>query len=227
VRGRVLGVVVAAVLTQAAVVRAQPAGAIEAEVRYGGAPMVDRVKVTRDAEHCGPEAKVERVVVGPAKGLAHAVVSVAGLQVAPLARPPRVIIEHRDCEYRPHVVAMRAGEIDIVNADGILHNVHTFSSANSPVNRAQPRSRKVLTERLEMPEIVKITCDIHPWALGWIAVFDHPYFAVTGAGGVARIDAVPAGRHVVEVWHEVLGKQTRTVEVRAGHTVRVAIEMKR
>lgn len=226
-RGAALAAMVAALLASPAGAAADRSGTIEVEVKYGGAPVVERVKVTRDVERCGTEIRVQRVVVGPGQGLAHAIVSVAGLKGGPASRAGRPAIEQRDCAYQPHAVAMQTGEIDILNADGILHGVRTFSSANPPIGRAQPKYRKTLTERLEKPEIVKIGCDVHPWMLGWIGVFDHPYFAVTDARGTARIEGVPAGRHALEVWHEVLGKQTRTVDVRPGQAARVTVEMKR
>jgi hypothetical protein len=61
---------------------------------------------------------------------------------------------------------------------------------------------------------------------GWIVVRPHPFFAVTSEAGVARIENVPSGKHTVEVWHPVLGKQSREVETKAGETARVAFEMK-
>ena len=37
----------------------------------------------------------------------------------------------------------------------------------------------------------------------------------------------PPGKYTLDVWHETLGKQTKDVEVKAGQTVKVAIEMKK
>src|SRR6266581_2008828 len=47
------------------------------------------------------------------------------------------------------------------------------------------------------------------------------------ANGVAKIENVPPGKYTVEAWHETLGKQTKEVEVKAGQTAKVAIEMKK
>src|ERR1700752_5541759 len=57
---------------------AQGGGTIEAEVKYNGAPVVEKLKVNKDVEKCGTEATIEKVVVGGNKGLANAVVSVPG-----------------------------------------------------------------------------------------------------------------------------------------------------
>ena len=63
-----------------------------------------------------------------------------------------------------------------------------------------------MTEKFEKPEIIKVTCDVHSWMLGWIAVMPHPFFGVTDGNGVAKIENVPAGKQTIEVWHETLGK---------------------
>jgi plastocyanin len=125
------------------------------------------------------------------------------------------------------VVAMNPGAIDIKNSDDILHNIHTYSTANPSINKAQPKFKKVMTEKFEKPEFVKVTCDVHSWMLGWVAVMPSPYFGVTNESGAAKIEGVPAGKHAVEVWHETLGKQSKEVEVKAGQTARVSFEMKK
>jgi plastocyanin len=201
---------------------AGPTGTIEARVTFAGAPVVETLKVNKDVEQCGTETTIETIRVGDDQGLAHAVVSVSGLDGPRTARTPQ--LDQRGCQFRPHVVAMQPGEIQILNSDGILHNVHTYSEANPPINKAQPRFKKVMTEEFTKPEVIKVTCDVHSWMRGWVVVLPHPYFGVTDARGSTRIEAVPAGRHTLEAWHETLGRRTQDVTVNAGETVRVVIE---
>jgi plastocyanin len=204
-------------------VDAQGGGTIEVEVKYNGPAQVETLKVNKDTEQCGKEAKVEKVVVGGNKGLANAVASVAGAKGQPTAK--KAVIDQKGCKFVPHVVAMTPGEIDILNSDGVLHNIHTYSTANPSINKAQPKFKKTMTEKLDKPEFVKITCDVHSWMLGWVAVMPHPYFGVTNESGVAKIENAPAGKQTVEVWHETLGKATKEVEVKPGATTKVTIEM--
>lgn len=206
-------------------VTAQGGGTIEAEVKYAGAPVVEKIKVNKDTQKCGTEAVIEKVAVGPNRGLANAVVSVPTAKGA--ARTVKGVLDQQGCKFVPHVVAMTPGEIEIKNSDDILHNIHTYSTANPPINKAQPKFKKVMTEKFEKPEIVKVTCDVHSWMLGWVAVMPTPYFGVTGPGGTAKIENVPPGKHTVEVWHETLGKQSKEVEVRAGQTTKVSFELKK
>jgi plastocyanin len=198
-----------------------PTGTIEARVTYAGAPAVKTVSINKDVEQCGTTATVATIQVGAERGLANAVVSVSGLEGPPTARAPK--LDQRGCQFRPHVVAMQPGELEIHNSDGILHNIHTYSEANPSINKAQPRFKKVMTETFTKPEMIKVTCDVHSWMLGWIAVLPHPYFGVTDASGAAQIARVPAGSHTVEVWHETLGRRTQDVTVKPGETTRLVV----
>ena len=204
---------------------AQGGGTIEAAVTFAGAPVIEKLKVNKDTEKCGTETAIEKVVVGPNKGLAYAVVSVAGAKGAPTAK--KATIDQHGCKFVPHVQAMTPGEVEIKNSDDILHNIHTYSTANASINKAQPKFKKVMTEKFEKPEIIKVTCDVHSWMLGWVAVMPHPFFGVTDANGATKIENVPPGKYSVEAWHETLGKQTKEVEVKAGQATKVAIEMKK
>jgi len=216
---------VAAVAHRPGPAGAQGGGTIEAAVTYAGAPVVEKLKVNKDTEKCGTEAVIEKVVVGTNKGLANAVVSVPGAKGAPKA--VKATVDQHGCKFVPHVVAMTPGEVELKNSDDILHNIHTYSTANPSINKAQPKFKKVMTEKFEKPEIIKLTCDVHSWMLGWIAVMPSPFFGVTDANGVTKIENVPPGKYSVEVWHETLGKQTKEVEVKAGQTAKLAIEMKK
>lgn len=199
-----------------------PVGTIEARVTYAGSPVVQTLKINKDVEQCGTKARIEKVTVGAEGGLAHAVVSVRDVEGPSTTRVAQ--LDQRGCEFRPHVVAMEPGEIEILNSDGVLHNLHTYSEANPAINKAQPGFKKVMRETFTKPEIIKVRCDIHSWMLGWIVVLPHPYFGVTDARGTARIEGVPAGPHTLEVWHEELGRRTVDVTVKTGETAQVAVE---
>jgi plastocyanin len=204
---------------------AQGGGTIEAEVKYNGPAQVEKLKVNKDVEKCGTEAVLEKIAVGGNKGLANAVVSVPEAKGAPTAK--KMTVDQHGCKFVPHVVATTPGEVDFKNSDDILHNLHTYSTANPSINKAQPKFKKVMAEKFEKPEIIKLTCDVHSWMLGWVAVMPNPYFGVTDANGVTKIENVPPGKYKVDVWHETLGKQTKEVEVKAGQTAKVAFEMKK
>src|SRR2546425_1008733 len=152
---------VAAVAHRPGPAGAQGGGTIEAAVTYAGAQMVEKLKVNKDTQKCGTEAVIEKVVVGGNKGLANAVVSVPSAKGAPKAM--KATVDQHGCKFVPHVVAMTPGEIEVKNSDDILHNIHTYSTVNPSINKAQPKFKKVMTEKLEKPEFIKLTCDVHSW----------------------------------------------------------------
>ena len=220
--GTMITFVAGTALWLATSVSAQGGGTVGVEVKYNGPAKVDKLKVNKDTEKCGTEAVIEKVVVGGNKGLANAVVSVPGAKGATAAKG---VIDQHGCKFVPHVVVMQPGELEVKNSDDILHNLHTYSTANPSINKAQPKFKKTMTEKLEKPEFVKVTCDVHSWMLGWVAVVPGPA-GVTNADGVVKIENVPAGKQKVEVWHETLGKMEKEVDVKAGAVTKVSFEMK-
>jgi plastocyanin len=202
---------------------AQGGGTIVGEVKVSGTPPAPKtVKVNKDNEVCGNEKKIVDVAVGPGSGLGNAVVSVTDAKGAKPSK--KAVLDQKGCEFHPEVLVMAPGEVDILNSDGVLHNIHTFSTANPAFNKAQPKFKKVMTEKLDKPEAIKVQCDAHSWMHGWILVTENPA-ATTDEKGSFKIENVPPGKHKVEVWHPVLGKQSRDVEVKAGQEAKVAFEL--
>ena len=64
---------------------------------------------------------------------------------------------------------------------------------------------------------MKVGCDAgHTWMTAYIAVFEHPYFAVTAADGSFRIGDIPGGTYKLVFWHEKLGRKVKKVTVTGG-----------
>jgi hypothetical protein len=96
---------------------------------------------------------------------------------------------------------------------------------NASINKAQPKFKKLLTEKFEKSEIVKVTCDAHSWMLGWLIVSDHPYVAVTNDKGEFTLKNVPPGNYKIEVWQETLGKKVQNITVKPKQETKLAIEL--
>ncbi len=205
-------------------------GTISGHVKYGGpAPTPAKIEITKDQKVCGAEgAKIkEDLLVGASGGVKNAVVRLVGIQkgAALATQTPNPTLDQRVCQFRPHVVLVPAGAtLDVLNSDGILHNVHTYSQANTPINKAQPGFKKQIQLQFEKPEFpIRLECDAHPWMRGWLVVQDHPYYAVTDDSGAFSLANVPAGAYDVEVWHETLGRQTAKATVAAKGTAAVDV----
>jgi len=131
-----------------------------------------------------------------------------------------VTIDQKGCRYHPHVLAVRVGQnLEIVNSDPTLHNIHALPKSNQEFNTGQPiqgmKTTHVFTSKETM---VPFKCDVHGWMNAYLAVMDHPYFQVTGADGKFSLKGVPPGKYTIEAWHEKAGTQTATVEVGAKET---------
>jgi hypothetical protein len=206
---------------------AEGSGSITGRVVLAGArPQPAPIRATKDVEVCGAHPIAdESLVVGPDGGVRHAVVSLAGVPPEPLAPAE---LRQKGCVFLPHVTLVPAGApLKIYNDDGILHNLHTFSTANPPFNKAQPKYMKVMEARFEHPETIRISCDAHPWMAAWLVVSDHRFVAVTDASGAYRIEGVPPGTYAARVWHETLGERSASVEVRPDEPTGLSVEFQR
>ncbi len=210
---------VALSMTVGASLASAAGGTISGTIKYDGTPPAPRkVEVTKDKEVCALHPHFEEdLVVGSGGGIANAVVIVKGAKGE--MKPGEVQFEQKGCDYVPHVLAFPAGStVDIINADGILHNIHTYSTKNPAFNMAQPKFKKVIKEKIDQPEVIKVSCDAHGWMHAWWVATDTPYFAVTDDKGNYSIAGVPPGNYEVEVWQEKLGTQTEKVDVKDGAT---------
>jgi hypothetical protein len=131
-----------------------------------------------------------------------------------------VVLDQKDCMYDPHVVAMMIGQPLIVkNSDPFLHNVDsTASNPENKFNIGMPKANDgmKIDPQPKVPEIFRVKCDVHPWMGAWVAVFDHPYFSVTGDDGTFTIKGLPDGTYTLQAWHETLGTQEAKVTVKDG-----------
>ncbi|MBI2997948.1 MAG: hypothetical protein HYY46_05770 [Deltaproteobacteria bacterium] len=202
-------------------------GTISGVVKFkGAAPAPKKLEVTKDKEVCGKSTKNDPSLIVSGGNLVNAVVSITDIKKGKKMEPQKVTLDLNGCEYHPHVLAFVAGSsVDILNPDGILHNVHSYSKANSPFNVAQPKFKKTVTVKLDKPEVVNVKCDVHGWMSGWFFVADNPYVGVTDNSGSFKLTDVPPGTYNVEVWHETLGKVTQKVTVKAKEEVKVTFEV--
>ena len=160
--------------------------------------------------------KKEWLILDENKGVKNVLVFVTeGLNIDYSPPEDPVVIDQKGCIYSPHVLGIMAGQqLDILNNDGTLHNIHALPKVNKEFNKAQPRSKKKLSVKFEKPEApFKVKCDVHPWMGAYIGVFDHPCFAVSGDDGTYIISDLKPGEYVIEAWHEKLGSQTANVTV--------------
>lgn len=134
-----------------------------------------------------------------------------------------VILDQKNCRYLPHVIGLRVRQqLTIVNADPTHHNIHPTPRLNPEWNQTQPPGAPPLQKTFTRPEIlIPVRCNQHPWEKAYVAVMDHPFFAVSDAQGNYEIRGLPHGTYTLLVWHEQLGEQELELTLVAGEARRV------
>ena len=202
-------------------------GSISGTVKFAGtAPEPKPIEVTKDTAVCAKTPKFEEsLIVGEGNGLKNVVVSITNISSGK-EFGAAMALDQKECLYTPHITLTQVGaELEILNNDGILHNIHSYSEANPAFNQAQPKFRKKLKKKFEQPEVVRVECDAHGWMKGWIVVMEHPYYTVSDGSGAFTLTDVPAGEYELKFWHETLGEAMQNVTVEAGGEASVSVEM--
>ena len=192
-------------------------GTIVGTVKFDGdIPAAKILKVDKDEQTCGHENRQseELVVNGESKGIKNVVVSLVDIAAGKKVETATVALDQKECLFTPHVLAVSAGtNVDLLNSDNVMHNLHSWSIKNAGFNEGVSGGGK-LTKKFDLPEVIKITCDVHKWMSSFVVVKGNPYFSVTDESGRFKIENVPAGSYKIEAWQEKLGKKTSDVAVK-------------
>ncbi len=173
---------------------------------HGGRVPSDRVLIN--------DGKLQDVLVWVSKGL-------EGKRFP--VRTDMVNLDQKGCIYKPHVVAVQAGQaLNITNSDPTTHNVHPLPRENREWNKSQTSGAPAIDYAFPRPETsIAVKCNIHPWMQAYIHVIEHPYFAVTDSNGAFEIANLPPGTYTVQAMHERLGEQEMEITVGASESKQV------
>jgi hypothetical protein len=214
----------------AEVVIARPSGRYEADsVPAAGsitgtivtsAPIAARPAVATGADSalCGP-AVADSSAVQSGNGLGGAVVWLDDVRRGrPLPLERRLELESTHCVLSPRVQAgVVESAVNVLGHDAFRQ--HLFFLAGG---EREPRASVLLgnedqvvptNKPFSAPGLVIVRDADHSWPAAYIAVFDHPYFAVSAPNGSFTIEGVPPGRHTLHVWHERTTGAAQPVDV--------------
>lgn len=188
-----------------------PAGGISGTVKLQGETRDSIVPVSADAKVCGDSAAVHETM-SDGTSLGNVLVWVDGIESGkplPEIRRGTLTIEH--CQFEPRIMAVAAKTtINVFSRDHATHDISFYrEGSDEPIEqiRTVDEGQVVPSEKIaSVPGIVEIRCKEHNFARGYIAVFDHPYFAVTDASGAFKIDGLPPGTYTVKIWQERLAQ---------------------
>jgi plastocyanin len=218
---------------------AQDFGTIKGKLVWGGsdtpAPQVKIAvgKADKDPTVCAAaSAIVDRdLIVDPkTKGIKFGVAYL----VRPKGQNPEAVkalvaktaiaeIDQKNCEFLPYVLAVHQDQqVNFKSSDPVNHNIRLTPFTNNPFNTILPANGSMTKQFAAERRAIPIACDIHPWMKGYLMVFDHPFFAVTGDDGSFEIQGVPAGEQKLVLWQSLKGYvsegkgQGMAVTVKAG-----------
>jgi hypothetical protein len=218
-------------------------GTVKGRLTWGGkSPFTPaKAEVTKDQQHCLSKGAIfkEEYVVGPDGGIANVFVWLIDATdpahpkappIHPSLKEPaakEVVMDQPCCKFEPHALALRQGQVLIAkNSSPVSHNFKWEGNGTGD-NPLIPAGGQVAIKDLEATQkVYQVNCGIHPWMHAWFRVFDHPYFAVTGADGKYEIKDAPAGKYNLVMWHEGQGwvnggKAGQAVEIKGGGVTEV------
>jgi plastocyanin len=125
------------------------------------------------------------------------------------------VLDQQGCLYAPRVLGIQVGQaLEIRNSDSTLHNMHATPENNQEFNKALSLQGLNHTHTFSTSEVmVPFKCDVHRWMRAYVGVLEHPFYAVSGAGGAFQLTGLPPGTYTIEAWHEKLGRQTQSVTI--------------
>ena len=193
------------------------AGSVKGTVLFEGEPPAQET-LKRDSDpKCSKDKTDEAVVVTKGK-LRDVVVRIKNGTAGKHAAPAQtVLLDQKDCMYTPRVVGIVAGQKLLVrNSDNTFHNVWGQVASKDLFNKPQGPKAADLTldpSAAKPDDVVELKCGVHGWMHAYVAVQDHPFFAVTTADGKFEIKGLPQGKYTLEAWHPTLGTKSMQIEI--------------
>jgi hypothetical protein len=214
------------------VVEVTNGGSISGKAVFGGgtAPKDETLTLTSEQDLCGKTLPARKYVINSSNEIKNVVVFLDGIKKGKAVPNAPVVIDNNTCAFEPHVSVGFSGKKNtavINNSDPVFHNTHSYIKGRTIFNIGLPDKGSTVEKKMRKPGIMSVKCDSHPWMLGYVYLFPHPYAAVTNENGEFSIGDIPAGSYKVKAWHEGFGEiELGKVTVDAGKTAMVKAEFK-
>lgn len=174
----------------------------------------------------------------PAGPVAHTGSKIGGVLVwltdirsgKPLPGTRRFELTNDHCTLDPHLqVIFTNSTLNVTSEDRVLHLDRFIDVASGKTVALAPFNDEgevvPLDHSFTTPAEIEVICDLHPSSHAWLAVLDHPYYAMTNPAGVFTLDGVPPGKYHVRAWHPSFGIANDSVTVVAGQSASLALKL--
>ena len=208
-------------------------GSIRGKIHIGSSiPLVKRVSIFKDQSICGKEHRDIPLVQANGDGLLNTVVYLEDISSGKpfRAASKKITINQLGCRFVPHLsVITNGGEVEIINSDTILHNIHTYEMLGttnfSRFSVSQPQRGDIVTKKIKLKRAVglRVMCDAHDFMRGFIFVARNPYYAVVDSDGEFFIEDVPPGTYRIKSWHGTLGEKEASASIQPNGVVGIDI----
>ena len=125
------------------------------------------------------------------------------------------LVNQRGLQFTPRVQAIAIGQmVRFTNQDGETHNVHVVSPGFDFNQSMTPGRYQDFTP--ERPGVMVLACDVHLHMRGYVVVSPTPWVQVCSSQGRFRLEDVPDGRYILNVWHEMGEPLRKEIAVAGG-----------
>lgn len=201
-------------------------GTITGKVSLSGAKAESKTfTISKNPEVCGTGTRDVPMVRASNGALLDAVVYLEDIKEGKAfsAGFKKITIDQKTCAFGPYLSVMKnQGELEAVNSDPVLHNIHAYEligrARRTVLNVSQPDKGNIVTKKIKLRRGMgmKVECDAHDFMHAFVFVARNPYFAVVDDKGTFEIKDVPPGEYKIKVWHGVLGEKEAKAKVGAG-----------
>jgi plastocyanin len=131
--------------------------------------------------------------------------------------PKHVVLEQRNREFLPHVMAVSVGStVAFPNFDPLFHNVFSTSPTN-PFDLGIYKAGEAREFTFQKEGIVRLACNLHANMSAFIAVVAAPAYVVTDDNGRFAFRHLAPGRYKLKAWSErSKAPITQDIAIKAG-----------
>jgi hypothetical protein len=108
--------------------------------------------------------------------------------------------------------------VEFINYDKFYHNVFSVTPG-ARFNLGRRPTGTVVKHKIERPGEIKLFCDIHAQMNATVLSLDTPYFTRVQPTGTYRVENVPPGNYLVQVYHPDLPDLEEHVTLTTGRTI--------